>query len=194
MDIKKTIVWDVDDVLNNLMEEWLNFYNSRNHTNFCYKQLTENPPHKILGITKEKYLNSLDTFRNLSYQFLSPNAMLLKWFKNQGYKFYNIALTSTPLYSAELSAYWVMKYFGEYIREFVFIPSKRNNKKHTVYYETKADWIYRRGGIDFFIDDNENNINQVVRMCNNVSCDILQQPWNNGNRIEKILNNLIRSI
>ena len=61
----KTIVWDVDDVLNDLMKVWFKGWTSSGGS-LCplsYDQLTGNPPHEILKISMPEYLASLDAFR-----------------------------------------------------------------------------------------------------------------------------------
>ena len=49
----KTIIWDVDDVLNDLMYSWFqehrDLYNP--DSTLKYQDITQNPPHEILGIT-----------------------------------------------------------------------------------------------------------------------------------------------
>ena len=61
----KTIIWDVDDVLNDLMRAWFEDYAALNgtHTHITYDRLTSNPPHELLGISRMEYLESLDKFR-----------------------------------------------------------------------------------------------------------------------------------
>ncbi len=56
----RTIVWDVDDVLNNLTEHWLAGWQA-GHAGFAldYREITRNPPHELFGLTFEAYLESL---------------------------------------------------------------------------------------------------------------------------------------
>jgi hypothetical protein len=46
-----TIVWGVDDVLNNLTFEWFEEFKVNACSGLAYVQLSENPPDKILGIS-----------------------------------------------------------------------------------------------------------------------------------------------
>lgn len=64
-----TIAWDVDDVLNNFMYDWLNkeWLTENPLSSVVFKNLTENPPKRILKISKNEYLNSLDKFRFEKY-------------------------------------------------------------------------------------------------------------------------------
>ena len=50
-----TVFWDVDDVLNDLMKEWLDFYRLTSGIKMDYDQLTANPPHKLFGISIKKH-------------------------------------------------------------------------------------------------------------------------------------------
>ena len=110
------IVWDVDDVLNTLMHSWLNDWNSRNGSSYNYEDLKENPPHQIIGISKEKYLSDLDHFReSKSGKQVSYNPFIMKWFRENGHKFHHIACTARPLESRGFQAHWVYKNFNQWI-------------------------------------------------------------------------------
>ena len=62
-----TIVWDIDDVLNDFMKRWFEQWWRPQKTNckLNYNDLVENPPHNILGIDLQEYQNSIDAFRSL---------------------------------------------------------------------------------------------------------------------------------
>jgi phosphoglycolate phosphatase-like HAD superfamily hydrolase len=75
----KTIVWDVDDVLNDLMRAWFEDWVSTKHAHcpLTYDQITGNPPHELLGISSSDYQASLDDyiwsrFLNSFYNALMP--------------------------------------------------------------------------------------------------------------------------
>ncbi len=60
----KTIVWDVDDVLNNLMGDWFKKWRSLHPAcTLSYDNISGNPPHELLDINVDEYKHSLDTFR-----------------------------------------------------------------------------------------------------------------------------------
>ena len=63
----KTIFWDVDDTLQNLVFEWLHFYNKSNSKSFNYNNLTY-PLHKCIGCTKDEILDSLGGDPNVTYK------------------------------------------------------------------------------------------------------------------------------
>ena len=108
----KTIAWDIDDVLNDLMYLWFQSWNTDNSASAVrYADLMENPPHGILGITMESYLKSLDTFRlSSSYLDMEPIKEVSEWFVDNGSRFRHIALTAVPLSAASVSAQWVSGY------------------------------------------------------------------------------------
>ena len=58
----KTIVWDVDDVLNDLMREWIENWSrpARPGCTIAYHAITKNPPPRVLGISLEEYRKPLD--------------------------------------------------------------------------------------------------------------------------------------
>ena len=188
---KLLVVFDIDDTLNSLMEQWLIYFNINNNTNFKYDQLMSNPPHEFLDISEEKYLNSLDKFREEKYLSLQPKQKILNWFKEYGDKFYFAGLTSVPRKFAGKSAFWTMKYFGNWIRSFNFSPSKREDQEDIRHNELKADWLYRNHA-DIFIDD---DWNECVNACElGIVSYLIKQPWNDGFELEEILKKLSKEI
>ena len=75
-----TIAWDVDDVLNSLTTEWFAQYKKEHNISLAFTDLTSNPPHNLLGIRKQEYLDSLDKFRAQHLMDLPPNSEMLFWF------------------------------------------------------------------------------------------------------------------
>ncbi|MDD5664401.1 MAG: hypothetical protein PHT71_09100, partial [Victivallaceae bacterium] len=116
--LKPLIVWDVDDVLNNLTYEWFDEFETLNRTGITYEKLSENPPDRLLGISRESYLESLDDFRMRRITSLKPVEETMQWFIRHGNKFRHAALTATPFRCAPASAQWVIKHYGNWIRTF----------------------------------------------------------------------------
>ena len=136
----KTIIWDMDDALNYLLESCSKNVRLKEHleSGITYESLKENPPHNILQIGLDEYLASLDQFR-LSKVFTSiePNSDILQWFKVHVHKCRHIALTAIPLETAYISSSWVLIYFGRWIRTFAFVPSERPKQTFPVYEKNK---------------------------------------------------------
>ena len=181
----KTIIWDVDDVLNNLTREWFDDFLQRSNSDFSidYSQLYENPPHRILGISLEKYLESLDEFRIKHGSAMKPREEVLEWFKTHGHKFRHAVLTATPRFYAPHSAQWVISHFGHWIRTYHFVPSKRSTDSFPYYDNNKASFIHHLNNIDLFIDDSEQNVKDVNK--SGVDTLLFPQPWNSNSK-EKI--------
>lgn len=176
----KTVVWDVDDVLNDLMYNWLAWFRERVKIDISYSLIKENPPHRILSISLKDYLQSLDEFRlSEHYQKMQPVKEIAEWFENHGYKFRHIALTATPLSTAPATAQWVLKNFGKWIRTFHFIPSKREGVNIPEYDKDKADFIFWLCKIDYFIDDNPENVRKAENL--GIRALLWRRPWNNAN-------------
>jgi 5'(3')-deoxyribonucleotidase len=179
----KTIVWDVDDVLNELMKSWFElFWLPNNPTcKITYDKLSKNPPHQILGVNKQEYLDSLDQFRKSEYALrMRPTPVLVEWFESNGGKFHHIALTSTPLQSAAKSAEWVIRNFGAWIRSFNFVPSMRMHQFIPKYNETKEDFLKWWKKADIFVDDNPVNLSAIEALGIKTIC--IPQPWNRNKR------------
>lgn len=157
----KTIVWDVDDVLNDFMFMWFEcFWKPKKidcYTN--YSGLNKNPPNDILGITLKEYLDSIDLFRSSDiYREMKPIEEVMRWLKRYGSRCRHLALTAVPLKVAQYSSYWVLKNYGKWIRSFNFVPSKREGEDIKYYDKGKADFLRWLGNADILIDDNEDNI------------------------------------
>lgn len=174
----KSIVWDVDDVLNNLMQEWFEhgWLPAHPHTRVRYQQLIINPPHTILNIPFEEYLESLDDFRSSSFSSLKPVPEVLTWFQRYGANYRHIALTATPIRFADLSAGWVMKHFGQWIRSFNFVPSSRTGEVIPAFDRTKQEFLTWWGKADILVDDNENNT--LAAQQNGILPVLFPRPWN----------------
>ena len=173
----KTIVWDVDDVLNDLMGSWF-FLWCQDHPGcaVAYEDLKENPPHEILGITVDSYLHSLDTFRlSPAYQNMAPIKEVKDWFFQNGSRFRHMALTAVPLRAASFSAQWVFRNFGVWIRAFHFVPSKRKDETIPQYDRDKADVLQHLGPVDFFIDDKAEHV--VAARNAGINALFFPRPW-----------------
>jgi len=190
----KTIIWDVDDVLNDLMYSWFQEYRFKYNYNsrLNYQGLFQNPPHEIMGITINEYQISLDNFRNSEKgRSLKPNQQIINWLRKNGAKFRHIALTARPKQTIPALAEWIFIYFGEWIRTVSFIPAYRGNEKLFVYDKTKADFLNWLDKADYFIDDSEENIKAVEKT--GITSLLFPQPWNRGElTVKQILGKIYR--
>ncbi|MGO8697367.1 MAG: hypothetical protein ACLQVY_06585 [Limisphaerales bacterium] len=174
----KTLTWDVDDVLNDQMRDWLQRWWLPQHPQckVAYEEIKENPPQRVLSIPLQTYLDSLDAFRQELGASLRPNAAVLAWFQQHGPRFRHMALTTTPLHFADISAAWVMKHFGNWIRSFNVVPSPRATISHVHYDGTKAEFLDWLGPSDMMIDDNPATIAEMGQ--HSISTLLWPQPWN----------------
>lgn len=169
----------MDDVLNNLMKEWFEkCYLKSQNSCITYKNITENPPHKILGLTLHEYQKSLDKFRSESYLLLKPIHEVSIWFKRYGHLYQHIVLTSVPLKFAHLSAQWVFKNFGTWIRSFNIVPTKRLDLEAPQYHKSKVEFLDWFDKGDLLIDDNIKNIEKIK--IKNLKTLLFPRPWNNS--------------
>jgi hypothetical protein len=182
----KTIVWDVDDVLNDLMAAWFEDYAALRGTapSITYDQLTSNPPDELLGISRTEYLASLDEFR-LSGRAdnMMPVAEMFEWFCRYGDSSYNVALTAAPLCASPVSAQWVMRNFGRWIRSFNVIPSPRPGIEAAQYHSTKSDFLGWWGKADILVDDSEQNIAGALSL--GMKAVLIPRPWNHSTQTMK---------
>lgn len=188
----KTIAWDIDDVLNDLMRSWLHSAWLPGHPG-CrvrYEDLRKNPPHEILGTTKAEYLESLDAFRlSAAVAEMLPDDRVLRWFAAHGERCRHVAVTAVPLNAASASAAWVMRHFGRWIRSFQLVPSPRQGQCQIVYDRSKGEAIGRWRQIDIFIDDDDANLASVRGM--GIRTLQVPRPWNGCTmRLEEVLDRL----
>jgi uncharacterized HAD superfamily protein len=190
----KTIAWDIDDVLNNLGYEWFNKEWLVSHPGCLlkYEDLNENPPHRLLNIPHETYLDSLDKFRKSEGAELKPDTEILNWFNEYGYKYRHIVLSSVPTKLAHISAAWTLEHFGKWIRSFNFVPSLRKEINPVVYDGNKTEFLKWFGLVDIFIEDNENNLAGIKDL--DIKGLLIDRPWNSSSNsigdILKVLNSL----
>lgn len=171
----KTVAWDIDDTLNDLMGAWLR--SPRPGRALAFRAVTANPPHGLLGITLKSYQASLDAFRlSERYDALPPAPQALAWFRSNGARFRHIAVTAVPLVAAHKSAAWLFRHFGRWIRTFHVVPTPRPRPAAPRYDSTKADFIRAIGGCDYFIDDSPANA-EAVR-ATGARCLLAPRPWN----------------
>jgi hypothetical protein len=176
-----TIVWDRDDVLNDLMRSWLEHGWKPAHPGcgLSYEDLTENPPHRLLGVERKEYLASLDGFR-LSERAadLEPVPEVLAWFKKYGSLHRHLVLTATTLESAPAAAAWTFRHFGAWVRSFHLIPAAREGQSIPRYEEDKGAYLrwLRKG--DVLVDDSPANL-ESARRCG-LEGVLIPRPWNQG--------------
>lgn len=174
-----TIAWDVDDVLNDLMRAWLERWWLPAHadSSLRYADLTENPPHRQLGIAREEYLEDLDAFRlSPLAQEMVPTSEVVAWFEEHGATARHLALTAAPLRTVPLTAAWVLWHFGRWIRSVHVVPSPRPGVDAPTYDQTKADFLRWWGKVDLLVDDNPAHVAAAQQV--GIRAVLWPQPWN----------------
>ena len=175
-----TIVWDVDDVLNDLMYQWFTGGWMVEHPSCAvtYEELSENPPHAALQVQIADYFASMDAFRKTERALeMKPNAEVLAWFHAHGGRFRHIALTARPLETAPDVAHWVMRHFGAWIRCFGVVPT-RAPQDVPVYDRNKGEYLDWLGRGDVLVDDSLENIRHAQLL--GMKILTYPQPWNRG--------------
>ena len=189
----RTIVWDVDDVLNDLMSQWFASCWLPRHPEcrLTFKDLKANPPDQVLDITRDEYLGSLDEFRKTEQaREMNPNPAVMEWFRKHGASFRHIALTARPLESAPDVAHWVLRHFGAWIRCIGFVHT-RPNDEIPVYDHSKGEFLnwVRCGNI--MVDDSTDNIKQAESL--GLKGLLYPQPWNDSTlSIDDLLDELAK--
>jgi hypothetical protein len=176
-----TVAWDVDDVLNDLMYCWFQHKWLPDHPECTvrYEELTENPPHRLLGVSLEEYLDSLDAFRLSGlYQEMKPVHEVKSWFEKYGDKARHVAITAVPLKAASVSSSWVFKHFGVWIRTFHFVPSIRKGQDIPDYDQDKRTFLKWLEKASILVEDNETNIKDAEN--EGIKGVLIPRTWNSG--------------
>lgn len=180
----RTIAWDVDDVLNDLMFEWLERGWRVEHPGSCLRpnDLTEAPPHRLLGVDLRTYLDSLDRFRLAEYGSLAPVPEVLEFFETHGARFHHLALSATPRKTAPVTASWVLRHYGRWITDVSFVPSPRDGEPPER--RTKAD-VLTWARADVLVDDDPANI--ALARSVRVEAVTMPRPWNAERRARRVV-------
>ncbi|MBE3144182.1 MAG: hypothetical protein IMZ61_09705 [Planctomycetes bacterium] len=174
----KTIVWDVDDVLNDLMRSWFEqeWLPAHPDCKMSYSDITQNPPHSVLGISKSEYLASLDVFRlSDKARSMKPNPDVVAWLRQTGDRFRHLALTARPLDTVPPLAEWSFHHFGAYMRTFSVVQIRQ--EAHIPHYEqSKKEFLQWLNKADILIDDNQDNVESANSI--GIKGILYPQPWN----------------
>lgn len=175
---KPVVIWDVDDVLNELMREWFDDWWRPGHPECThrYADIAANPPHQVLGIPEQTYLTSLDAFREDRFPRLVPRPEVLEWFAEHGHRYHHVALSAPPEAFAHVSAGWVIKNFGQWIRTYAFVPARRGRPDVADPRIAKREYLEWLGRGDVFLDDREDNVESARAL--GLKGIVMPQPWN----------------
>jgi hypothetical protein len=175
---RPVVIWDVDDVLNELMREWFEaWWLPRNPgCTARYGDIAANPPHGVLGISEREYLASLDEFRTARFAELRPRPEVAEWFAAHGDRAHHVALSAPPEPFAHMSAAWVIKNFGRWIRTFAFVPARRGRPEVADPHAAKRDYLQWLGRGDVFLDDRQVNVDAAREL--GLAGIVVPQPWN----------------
>jgi hypothetical protein len=174
---KPVVVWDVDDVLNELMREWFEDWWRPRHPECtrCYGDIAANPPHTVLEISEAAYLVSLDEFRAERFDRLIPRPEVLEWFAREGHRANHVALSAPPEAFAHVSASWVIRHFGQWIRTYAFVPARRGRAEVADPKLAKREYLRWLGHGDVFLDDRADTVQNVRAL--GVHGIVVPQPW-----------------
>jgi hypothetical protein len=110
--------------------------------------------------------------------------------RTDGARYRHVALTARPLASAGAAAEWVFGHFGNWIRCFGVVPSRREEAVPE-YDRDKADFLRWFQEADVFVDDSEDNVAAVEQL--GVSGVVFPHPWNRrANTVEDVLRMVTR--
>ena len=170
------LIWDIDDVLNDLMRLFCSTVAQRIEPGITAGELlTENPPLTRLGCRLDEYRALLDECREKFLFNSLPSEEVRTFLRVHGGSFRSLALSSCPMNMAPRSAEWVLRHFGLWIQGVIFVPSPRSKIIVGSYlYRSKAEAVSELGGI--LIDDAPVNV-EAVRKAGGRAL-YFPAPWN----------------
>ena len=155
------ILWDVDDVLNDLTRLCAENVLPRHYPGCEWNVFRHNPPLPELGCSREEYVVYLDECREKFTGTMVPQPEVLEFFQEHGRKFKSLALSAAPMTMAPRSAEWVLRHFGQWIQGVLFVPSPRQGYLvQSAMFSSKAEAVRMLGGI--LVDDAPGNIGPVL--------------------------------
>ncbi len=171
------LIWDVDDVLNELMCFWLDGGLPKSVRRLPFSSLTENPPDELLGLSRREYLESLDAYRAGPHYRQAPRKEILAFFQKHGVCFRHIVLSSVPMRFAGRSADWVLSHFGQWIQNCLFVPSPRPDfKMESQFFSSKAEALALLEKEAVLIDDSPLHVDEAGKT--GASAFLFPAPWN----------------
>jgi len=177
---KPLIIWDFDDVLFPLTESWFAHRGKQMQSQITsFTEIIENPPHTLMGITIEAYLESLDSFRiSNEAQEILPHKDIQNWFAMFGSDYNNEILTARPLHTLDAAKEWVARHFPNYFQGFGFVPSPRPGVDISGYPASKRAFIEEVGlKPQYFIDDKAKTVADIAQIPG-VKSILYPAPWN----------------
>ncbi len=123
-----TLVWDIEDVVNELTAQWLATINHNTISTNC--QTTNSDFHTFLGWSRDEYLHPIDGYKDEDYRDFAPNKLVIGLMSEAEFCS-NILLTATPLNSAPHSAELTLRHFSSLIDGIPIAPSNRLGAQHT---------------------------------------------------------------
>jgi hypothetical protein len=77
---------------------------------------------------------------------------------------------------APVSAAWVARHFGRWIRTFHFVPSTRPDETIPAYDQTKRDFLHWWGRADALVDDHPGHVESARVL--GLRAWLVPRPWN----------------
>ena len=157
---KPLLIWDIDDVLNELIPLCIATTAQKVKPGIKREDVQTNPPLEELGCSLDEYRKLLDECRDRHLYSRPPRREVLEFFQEWGNCFRSVTLSSSPMHMAPRSAEWVLHHFGSWIQGTIFVPSPRKHVPvESALFASKAEAVLSLGGI--LIDDMPINVENV---------------------------------
>jgi len=173
------VAWDVDDVLSELVREWIRFKQPA----VKYEDIVCELPDLRWGYagTQAEFLAELDDVKQNHHHEFRPCAAVLDWFRTTGHLAEHVAITSAPRFLMPVMSEWVFRMYGEWIYTVHCMPSKRPNVEDHPYFigNSKGRFLrdhYFNQRPVLLIDDLSHNIQSAHD--HGIPCVTFPQPWN----------------
>ncbi len=169
----KTIGIDLDDVLLNFNDSFLDFHNEVYGTAYERKDITQFDVEDLFGLTVEELKARLAKFYETDYH---KNALPIEgavWAIGElAQKHKLIIITSSPETAKEQILLWLDKHFGNAFQDIHF------TKKHMFDERRNKGEMCQEPGIEVFIDEALHNAEDIAAV--GIPVYLPDVPWNQG--------------
>ena len=190
---KPLLIWDIDDVLNELMSLCISTTAQKLKPGIKFEEVKNNPPLPELACSLDEFRNILDQCRDQYLYSRAPRKEIIDFFRIWGEKFRSITLSSAPMSMAPRSSEWVLFHLGSWIQGTIFVPSPRKNViQGATLFASKAEAVLALDGI--LIDDMPINV-EAVKAAGGRAL-YFPAPWNENRdmSIEEFFSELIKEL
>lgn len=168
---QKKIAVDLDGVVMEFAETFLEFRNERYNSNYKKEDIFTYDFWNVFGVSREQSIKDvLDFYNSPKFEGIAPIPNSQETMSLLSEKYFIAALTARPDFTRDKTLNWLEKYFPNIFSEFHFTNFAGNGKM-----KNKSDFCIQYG-YETLIDDYHQHVNECA--AKGIQTFLLTQPWN----------------